>query len=100
EINHSSVPFDSPNSGVSIEYAEQTTTLSLIVLRRLLFPINGTSNPEADMAARTVLSALGLCAATLAFESGIGLRSRCLLWPEGPMKWEQLDRPGETRKMF
>src|SRR5581483_2391536 len=37
-VNHSSVPFDSKNSGVTIEYAEQTTTLSLICLRRLRFP--------------------------------------------------------------
>jgi CRISPR-associated protein Csb1 len=48
------------------------------------------------VAARTLLTALGLCAATLAFESGMGLRSRCLLWPDGPMEWELLDRPGAT----
>jgi CRISPR-associated protein Csb1 len=98
EINHGSVPFESANSGVTIEYAEQITTLSLICLRRLRFPIAGTTTPEADLAARTVLAALGLCAATLAFESGAGLRSRCLLWPEGPMSWELLDRPGEEPK--
>jgi len=100
ELNHSSVPFDSPNSGVTVEYAEQLTTLSLIVLRRLRFPVNGASTPEADVAARTVLAALGLCAATLAFEAGMGLRSRCLLWPEGPMTWELLDRPGESPRTF
>jgi CRISPR-associated protein Csb1 len=100
KVNHSSVPFDSANSGVTIEHAEQTTTLSLICLRRLRFPIDGASKPEADIAARTVLAALGLCAATLAFESGMGLRSRCLLWPDGPMSWELLDRPGETPKSF
>jgi CRISPR-associated protein Csb1 len=86
--------------GVTIEYAEQVTTLSLIVLRRLRFPLNGTSKPETDVAARTVLAALGLCAATLAFENGMGLRSRCLLWPEGPMQWELLDKPGEAPKFF
>lgn len=100
EINHSSVPFESPNSGVTIEYAEQTTTLSLVCLRRLRFPINGTPTSDADAAARTVLAALGLCAATLAFEFGMGLRSRCLLWPDGPMTWELLDRPGEAPKSF
>lgn len=100
EINHSSVPFDSQNSGVTVDHAEQTTTLSLIVLRRLRFPLNGTASPEPDASARTALAALGLCGATLAFESGMGLRSRCLLWPEGPMTWELLDRPGEAPKQY
>ncbi|MGH8953054.1 MAG: type I-G CRISPR-associated RAMP protein Csb1/Cas7g [Acidimicrobiia bacterium] len=100
EINHSSVPFDSPNSGVTVEYAEQTTTLSLIVLRRLQFPLNGAATSETDVAARTVVAALGLCAATLAFGAGMGLRSRCLLWPDGPMAWELLDRPGENPRSF
>lgn len=100
EINHSSVPFDVPNSGVTIEYAEQTTTLSLICLRRLRFPLNGKSDEKIDGVARTALAALGLAAATLAFENGADLRSRCLLWPDGPMVWELLDRPGEDPKKF
>ncbi|HXH08050.1 MAG TPA: type I-U CRISPR-associated RAMP protein Csb1/Cas7u [Vicinamibacterales bacterium] len=100
EINHSSVPFESPNSGLTIEYAEQTTTLSLICLRRLCFPIGDRSSAEADVAARSVLAALGLTAATLAFEAGTDLRSRCLLWPDGPMVWELLDRPGAEPQRF
>ena len=109
EVNHSNVPFpkvgdrktdDNYHSGVTIEYAEQTTTLSFICLRRLRFPINGEASAEADVAARTVLAALGLAAATLAFEAGMGLRSRCLLWPDGPMKWELLARPGEPPQEF
>jgi CRISPR-associated protein Csb1 len=107
EVNHGSVPFpkvrdrktDENNySGVTIEYAEQTTTLSLICLRRLRFPVNGKTDADAD--ARTVLAALGLCAATLAFEAGMGLRSRCLLWPDGPMEWELLAQPGEDPRKF
>lgn len=100
KVNHSSVPFDSPNSGVTVEYAEQITTLSLTCLRRLRFPVNGTPDPACDEAARVVLAALGLCAATLAFESGMGLRSRCLLWPKMEMVWELLDRPGAEPKRF
>lgn len=100
EINHSSVPFDSTNSGVTVEYAEQVTTLSLIALRRLRFPVKGQSTGQADRAARTLLAALGLCAATLAFENGVGLRSRSLLWPEGPMVWELLERPGSAPRPF
>ena len=103
KINHSSVPFpeqrqtkteDNHYSGVTIIYAEQILTLSLIVLRRLQFPFQNSS-PQTDVAARTVLAALGLCAATLAFEKGMGLRSRCLLWPEGSMSWELLADPSK-----
>lgn len=109
EINHSSVPFPEQRdrkteanyyNGVTIEYAEQTTTLSLICLRRLRFPLEGKVDPDVDVAARTTLAALGLTAATLAFEAGTDLRSRCLLWPDGPMVWELLDRPGEDPKQF
>jgi CRISPR-associated protein Csb1 len=108
EVNHSSVPFpkerkktdDNYFSGVTLEYAEQLMTLSLICLRRLRFPTNGSDKPEVNTAARTVLAALGLCAATLAFESGLGLRSRCLLWPQTAMEWELLDRPGDEPKRF
>lgn len=100
EINHSSVPFDSTNSGVTIEYAEQVTTLSLIALRRLRFPVNGKPTDQSDQAARTLLAALGLCAATLAFENGVGLRSRSLLWPDGPMVWELLEKPGSEPRPF
>lgn len=103
ELGHSSVPFPEQRErktennyydGVTVEYAEQTTTLSLICLRRLRFPLGGQVDPEVDVAARTVLAALGLAAATLAFEAGTDLRSRCLLWPDGPMIWELLNRPG------
>lgn len=48
------------------------------------------------MAARTVLAALALTAATLAAEGGFDLRSRCLLWPTNVMKWELLEIPGKA----
>lgn len=86
--------------GVSVEYAEQLTTLSLIALRRLRFPVDGAASAESAAAARTVLAALGLCAATLATENGLGLRSRCLLWPEETMAWELLAKPGEPPQRF
>lgn len=88
------------NGGVTISYAEQTITLSLVGLRRLRFPLNGRYDNRVDDAARTVLAALALCGATLAAEEGYDLRSRCLLWPTGPMIWEVLDRPGETPERF
>lgn len=103
EVNHSSVPFPKQRDekteknlypGATVEYAEQLTTLSLIALRRLRFPTHVESKAATDAAGQTVIAALGLCAATLAFESGMGLRSRCLLWPEGAMTWELLQQPG------
>ncbi|MGC4033501.1 MAG: type I-U CRISPR-associated protein Cas7 [Tepidisphaeraceae bacterium] len=96
-INHSSVPFDSDNGGITVEYAEQVTTLSLIALRRLRFPTDaGPAKADTNTAARTVLAALGLCSAALAFAPGMDLRSRCVLFPEGPMEWELLATPGAT----
>jgi len=101
KVNHGSVPFDVPNAGVTVGYAEQVTTLSLICLRRLRFPVSGAkADSAADAAGRTVLAALGLCAATLAFEAGMGLRSRCLLWPDSPMQWELLAAPGKPPEGF
>jgi CRISPR-associated protein Csb1 len=81
--------------GVTLEYAEQITTLSLICLRRLQLPVKDKDSKATSDAGRAVLAALGLCAAALAFENGMGLRSRCLLWPETAMEWELLEKPGE-----
>lgn len=109
KINHSSVPFpkqrerktdENVYAGITVEYAEQTTTLSLVGLRRLKFPVNGNTIGTVDQSAQVLLAALGLCAATLAFEAGIGLRSRSLLWPDGPMVWDLLDRPGKPPQEF
>ncbi len=85
--------------GVTIDYAEQSIVLSLPALRRLRFPIINSqyNRHQVDEAAWTVLAALGLCAAILADDAGLDLRSRCLLWPEEPLKWELLGRPGEIQ---
>jgi CRISPR-associated protein Csb1 len=96
EINHGNIPYDSPNAGIRCRFVEQSTVISLPALRRLKFPLNGNnqSDPAIDDLARTVLAAIGLCAATLAAERGLDLRSRCLLHEEEPRVWELLDRPG------
>lgn len=78
--------------GVTITYAEQTLVISLPALRRLRFPIRQKADPEVEVAARTVLAALGLVAASLADEAGLDLRSRCLLYTEEDLTWEFLDR--------
>lgn len=102
EVNHGSVPFETDNAGVTVGYAEQITTLSLICLRRLRFPVDKPkpNQDAANAAGHAVLAALGLCAATLAFDAGMGLRSRCLLWPDGPMHWDLLAKPGEPPQSF
>jgi CRISPR-associated protein Csb1 len=86
--------------GVTISYAEQMTVISLPALRRLQFPLDGTVSAEVNQAGRTVMAALGLCGAVMAGERGLDLRSRCLLWPTEPVKWELLDRPGGEASNF
>ena len=87
--------------GFTISKAAQTTTLSLAVLRRLRFPLDGgaDSNRDVDLAARTALAALGLAAGALA-RNDVDLRSRCHLFAEGSSVWQLLDRPGEAPTEF
>ena len=82
------------HGGVTCRYALHTAVLSLPALRRLHFPIAG--KPAADDAGRTVLAALGLCAAVLAVEQGCDLRSRCLLVPEQSASWELVAADGSV----
>jgi CRISPR-associated protein Csb1 len=100
EANHGNVTPSIADGGFTIAYALQTTVLSLPALRRLKFPLTGKPNPESDRAARTVLAALGLLAATLAIESDYDLRSRCFLVPEEPLRWELIGKPGARPRFF
>ena len=101
EANHGNVTPTIATGGVMISKAVQTVVLSLTALRRLSFPLGDQrSKPATDDAARTVLTALGLCAATLAREQNQDLRSRCHLFPTAPFVWELLDEPGSTPKQF
>ena len=61
EANHGNVTPTISDGGFTMSSAKQTTTLSLAVLRRLHFPLNGAvaSDPAANLAARTALAALG-----------------------------------------
>lgn len=87
--------------GVTVNHAEHTAVLSLPQLRRLRFPLSGAldkaskKQAQIDNAARTVLAALSLVGLTLSLERGSDLRSRCLLFPEGPLSFELLETPGE-----
>ena len=100
EANHGNVTPTISDGGFTLSRARQTTTLSLAVLRRLRFPLDGAGDPnEVDLAARTVLAALGLAAGTLA-RSDVDLRSRCQLFAEGESTWQLLDRPAEAPREF
>ena len=102
EANHGNVtPTISPG-GFTIEGAEQTTVLSLPALRRLRFPAKPSekSTPDADIAARTYLAALGLLGATLAADAGYDLRSRCILKATNVVTWHLLGKPGDVDAPF
>ncbi|MDE0144953.1 MAG: type I-U CRISPR-associated RAMP protein Csb1/Cas7u [Nitrospira sp.] len=100
-INHGNVTPSIAEGGFTLSSARQTTTLSLAVLRRLRFPLDGAvdSDHETDLAARTTLAALGLAAGSLA-RVDTDLRSRCQLFAEQEPVWELLDRPGESPQKF
>ena len=100
EINHGNIPFETANSGIRFRYAEQTTVVSLGALRKLRFPVNGKDDPHVNDAARTVLTALGLCAGVLASEMNTSLRSRCHLWPVEEREWELVEKPGRPPRKF
>lgn len=98
-INHSNIKpsIDVTAGGVTIDYALQTTVLSLPALRRLRFPVTGTGDPlqgerrqAAERSARTALAALAIAAITELRDSGFDLRSRSFLIPEqgGPLLLE------------
>ena len=102
EANHGNVTPSISDGGFTIDYAEQTTVLSLPALRRLRFPATKgeKSSPEGDNAARTYLAALGLLSATLAVEAGYDLRSRCILRAKNAVTWSLLGKPGDEDSAF
>jgi CRISPR-associated protein Csb1 len=102
EANHGNVTPSVAEGGFTVSKVRQTTVLSLAALRRLRFPLDGAldSDPKADLAARVVLAALGLAAATLNREEGADLRSRCQLFPTEAFVWSLLDAPGGEPKEY
>jgi CRISPR-associated protein Csb1 len=102
EANHGNFPPTISDGGFTIDYAEQTTVLSLPALRRLRFPARpgDRSSPDGDNAARTYLAALGLLGATLAIEAGYDLRSRCILRAKDAVTWSLLGKPGDPDTAF
>ena len=101
-INHGNIKPVILKGGFTIEYAEQTTVLSLPALRRLRFPAKSgeKSTPLGDLAARTYLAAIGLLGATLAVDAGYDLRSRCILRATNAVTWDLLGKPGDLDTPF
>ena len=101
EAVHGNVTPTISEGGFTLSKARQTTTVSLAVLRRLRFPLDGAadSDRDVDLAARTALAALGLAAGTLA-RSDVDLRSRCHLFAEQKPIWALLDQPGDAPREF
>jgi CRISPR-associated protein Csb1 len=99
QANHGNVTpsVEDKSGGVTAEKIIGTTVLSFIQLRRLRFPtgpdgavLDDRRRSDAEVAARTALAALGLAAATLAFEEGFDLRSRCVLVNAAPIVFESV----------
>lgn len=101
KANHGNVTPTIAEGGFTISGAVQTTTLSLSVIRRLRFPLNGATDSDAgvDAAARTALTALGLAAGVMA-RTDTDLRSRCHLIPQNPVVWELVGLPGQPPAEF
>lgn len=110
-VNHSNVApnKDDTAGGVTFDYAQQTTVLSLPALRRLRFPvrIDGDAIPAdqrlaAENAARTALAALALAAISVQRERGYDLRSRSLLVPEtaSPLAFEFIPSIGGSPETY
>lgn len=110
-INHSNVAptLDDHAGGVTIDYAMQSTVLSLPAIRRLRFlqdinglTLDGDSRRDAELAAHVALVSLGLAAMTYQRAYGYDLRSRCLLVPDSsnPHELEILSAHGETRRFL
>jgi CRISPR-associated protein Csb1 len=102
-INHGNIApsVDSVAGGVTLDYAQQTTVLSLPALRRLRFPkdtsgatISRDKRDEVEHYAHVAIAALALAGVALQREDGFDLRSRCAFVPEGPFVLEVIDRDG------
>ena len=81
DVNHGNIAPGFSDHGVTMDYAMQTTTITLAGMRRLSFPgADGTNRTERNAAAWTVLASLALCAITKHDANGYSLRSRCDLY--------------------
>lgn len=100
DVNHGNIAPSIIDHGVTMDYAIQTTTITLAGLRRLSFPDSGhAQSDERNAAAWTVLASLALCAITKQAASGYSLRSRCDLYcPDSKLnEFEIIQNDGQVR---
>ena len=99
-VNHGNIvpTIDSEAGGVSIEYARQTSVLSLTRLRMIKF---GSAPDEAQRFARAYLTALGLVSLIAQQSQGYWLRSRCELVPnpDKPVTLELVKADGTVEQL-
>ena len=91
EVNHGNIAPSISDHGVTMEYALQTSTITLAGIRKLSFPADGSSDPERDLAAQTVLAAIALNAILEHDRAGYSLRSRCDLCPSQDAPAEEFE---------
>lgn len=92
EINHGNIVPSVRALGVTCDYLEQTSVITLAGLRRLGFG----PDPDRSTAARAYLAALGLLALVEADAQGYALRSRCDLVCDGEAPIERVHFDGRT----
>ena len=101
ELNHSSVIWPKEGAqmhgGVTVDYIQQSTTISFPALRQLHFPVGGK---DQSSYAHAVLAAIALHAAALNVARGWHLRSRCdLVLEDGATpQWEILGGASVTKQ--
>jgi len=99
DVLHGNIPPTTVDQGVTMDYAKQTTTLTLAGLRHLSFPTeDGKAKHERDVAAWTTLAAMALCAMTQCDKMGHSLRSRCDLYPENTSGFEIIHNNGNIEE--
>jgi len=74
--------YNEETGGITMEYAEKTTTISISGMRKLRFPLSDDREEYDDEACRKALISLALVAEMATDERGYALRSRCNLVPE------------------
>lgn len=97
--NEDSRDGETPPGGVTMEYGELSTVISLSGLRRLSFPENGEPSPERTQLGRAALATLGLVAAAKQYEDGYSFRSRCDLVPQEQLSFELVERDGDVQSI-
>ncbi len=109
QVNHGNITpsIDERSGGITAARIELSVVLSFIQLRRLRFPVDHTGSPlesskrrGAEAAARAAIAALGLAAATLSYEEGFDLRSRCVLTALDDLEFELIRRGSAENTRF